>query len=115
MLAHPLNGGHIANFGCNNQVHVHVCMFVLTCPPLHLVVLAALHRKKVIAQRDLQKWKGDAQSMLLDLILDQYTKSPEDVAMTADVLGMFGCKKEAKMLICMLVLCAQLITVITAM
>ena len=73
-------------------------VLVSTCPPLHLVVLAALHQKKVITQHDFQKLRGRAQNMLLNLILVQYTKPPEDVAMTADVLNTFECKKEAKML-----------------
>ena len=74
-----------------------------TYPPLHLVVLAALYQKKVIAQHDLQKWKEDARFMLLNLILDQYTKPPEDVATTADVLDTYEWKKEAKMMRCKLV------------
>ena len=50
--------------------------------------------------------------MLLNLILDQYTKPPEDVATTADWLDTFECKKEAKMLRCKLVFCSQLISVL---
>ena len=87
-------------------------VLVSTCPPFHLVVLAALYQKKVITQHDLQKWKGDPQNILLNLILDQYTKPPEDVATIADVLDMSGCKKEAKMLRCKLVLSSQLISVL---
>ena len=86
-------------------------VLVSTCPPLHLVVLAALYQKKVITQHDLQKLRGRAQNMLLNLILGQYTKPPEDVATIADVLDMSGCKKEAKMLRCKLVLSSQLISV----
>ena len=78
-------------------------VLVSTCPPFHLVVLAALYQKKVITQHDLQKWKGDPQNILLNLILDQYTKPPEDVVKTADVLDTFECKKAAKMLRCKLV------------
>ena len=69
-----------------------------TCPPLHFVVLAALHQKKVIAQHDLQKWEGSARDMLLGLIFDLCTRPSEDVATTADVLDMVGWKKEAEML-----------------
>ena len=106
---------------CIHLPALHVCstpyevwpssVLVSTCPSLHLVVLAALYQKKVIAQHDLQKWKGDAQSILVNLILDQHTKPPEDVTTTADVLDMSGCKKEAKMLRCKLVLSSQLISV----
>ena len=74
-----------------------------TCPPLHLVVLAALYQKKVIAQHDLQEWREEER--LLHVILDQCTKPSEDVATTADVLDMFGYKKEADMLRCKLCLC----------
>ena len=77
-----------------------------TCPPLHRVVLAALYQKKVIAQHDLQKRRGDdAQEVLCHIILDQCTKPSEDVATTADVLDTVGCKKEADMLRCKLGLC----------
>ena len=61
-------------------------------------VLAALHQKKVIAQHDLQKWKGSARNMLLGLIFDLCTRPSEDVANAADVLDMVGLEKEAKML-----------------
>ena len=87
-------------------------VLVLACPPLNLVVLAALHQKKVITQHDLLKLTGYEQNILLNLILDQYTKPPEDVATTANVLDMSGCKKEAKMLRCKLVLCSQLISIL---
>ena len=62
-------------------------------------------------QHDLHKWeKGqsimwNAANKLLNLIFDQCRKSSEDVATTADALDMFGCKKEADMLRCKLVLC----------
>ena len=36
--------------------------------------------------------------MLVNLIRDQYTKAAENVGTTADVLHIFGCTKEAKML-----------------
>ena len=75
------------------------------CQPCHLVVLAALYKKKTIAWRDLQNWKGHAQNMLLYLVLDQCPKSTEDVDTTADVLREHGCKKEANMLNCKLGLC----------
>ena len=51
------------------------------------------------------KREGEWTNILLNLILDQYTKPPEDVATTANVLDMFKFKKEAKMLRCKLVLC----------
>ena len=76
-----------------------------TCPTLHLVVLAALYQKKVIAQHDLQERRENAQEVLLCIILDQCRKPSEDVATTADVLDTFGCKKEADMLRCKLGLC----------
>ena len=61
-------------------------------------MFAALCQKKVITQHDLQKWKGSAWNMLLDLIFDLCTRPSEDVATTADVLDMVGCKKEAEIL-----------------
>ena len=73
-----------------------------TCPPLHLVVLAALYQKKVIAQHDLRERRGNAQEVLCHIIFDQCTKPSEDVATTADVLDTVGCKKEADMLRCKL-------------
>ena len=76
-----------------------------TCPPLHLVVLAALYQKKVIAQHDLQERRGDVQEVLLYIIMDLCTKPSEEVTATANVLDTFGCKKEADMLKCKLGLC----------
>lgn len=73
---------------------------VSTCPLIYHVVLAALHRKMVITQHGLQRMKGNARNILLDLLLDQYTKPPEDIAITADVLNSVGCKKEAEILTC---------------
>ena len=64
-------------------------------------MLAALYQKKVIAEHDLQKWKGSASyiwNMLLDLIFDLCTRPSEDVATVADVLDMVGWKNEAEML-----------------
>ena len=69
-----------------------------TCPPLYLVVLAALYQKKVIAQHDLQERRGNVQEVLCHIILDQCTKPSEGVTTTADVLDTFGCKEEATML-----------------
>ena len=83
----------------------HIICPLPTCPSLLLVVLAALYQKKVIAQHDLQEWKGNARKVLLRVILGQCTKSSEDVATTADVLDTFGCIKEAEMLRCKLGLC----------
>ena len=61
-------------------------------------MLASLHQKKVIAQHDLQKWKGSAWNMRLDLIFDLCTRPSEAVATAADVLDMVGWKEEAEML-----------------
>ena len=61
-------------------------------------MLAALYQKKVIAEHDLQKLKGSASDMLLDLIFDLCRRPSEDVAITADVLDMVGWIKEAEML-----------------
>lgn len=65
-----------------------------------LEVLAALHEKKVVTQHDLQRIGGNALNvhMLLNLILDQYRMSPEDVETVANVLDVFGGKKESEML-----------------
>ena len=60
-----------------------------------------LYQKKVIAEHDLQKWKGSASyiwNMLLNLIFDLCTRPSEDVATTADELDMVGWKNEAVML-----------------
>ena len=84
---------------------VDACTCTLLCvnvSTLHLVVLAALLWEKVIAQHDLQKRKVNAKKKLFHLILDQYTKPSENLATTADVLDMYGCKKEADMLRCKL-------------
>ena len=78
--------------------------YILFIFPLH-AVLSVLHQKKVIVQHDLQKRRGNAQELLLYIILDQCTKPSEDVTTTADVLDTFGCKKEADMLRCTLGLC----------
>ena len=83
------------------EVWAIICLLP-TCPPLHLVVLAALYQKKVIAQHYFQEWRENAQEMLCHIILDQCSKPSEDVATTADVLDMCGCKKEADMLRCRL-------------
>ena len=77
---------------------------VITCPLCFLVVLASLQQENVLAPQDVMKMKEDPQYMLLNLILDNSKKSPEDVATTAVVLDTFGCKKEAAMLKCKLVL-----------
>ena len=61
-------------------------------------MFAALYQKKVIGQRDLQKWKGNARNMLLGLICDLCTRRSEDVATMADVMDMVGWRKEAAML-----------------
>ena len=66
--------------------------------PLQFVVLAALYHKKVIAEHDVQKWKGSAQSILLHLIFDLCTRPSEDIATMADVLDLVRWKKEAVML-----------------
>ena len=85
-----------------------------TCPPLHLVVLAALYHKKVIAQHYFQEWRENAQELLLYIILDQCRKLSEDVTTTANVLDTFEFKKEAAMLRCKLGLCLLEICVFTA-
>ena len=61
-------------------------------------MLAALYQKKVIAEHDLQKWKGSASDMHLDLVFDLYARPSEDIATAADVLDMLGWKNEAEML-----------------
>ena len=61
-------------------------------------MLAALYQRKVIAEHDLQKWKGSASDMHLDLVFDFCTRPSEDVATAADVLNMVGWKTEAVML-----------------
>ena len=58
-------------------------------------MLAALYQKKVIAEHDLQKWKGSASDMLLDLIFDLCTRPSKDVATAADVLDELGLKEKA--------------------
>ena len=64
----------------------------------NFAVIAALYQKQLIAQHDIQKWKGSAGNIIHCLILDQCTKPSEDVATTADMLDEFECKKEAEML-----------------
>lgn len=71
-----------------------------TCPPLYLLALAALLWVKVIAKSHLTITRWDAKSNLFGMILDQCTKTSEDVATTADVLDILECKKEAEMLRC---------------
>ena len=95
-------------FGKGRLSH-DTCAVTISPPAPHstssFVVLAALYQKKVIAQHDLQKWKGSAWNMLSNLIFDLCTRPTEDVATTADVLDMVGWKKEAEMLRGKLCLC----------
>lgn len=69
------------------------------------VVIAALYQKNVITGHDLQKLEEKAhlnENMLLNLIMDLLRKPLEDVAMAADMLDRFGCKREANVLRCKL-------------
>ena len=69
---------------------------------LHAVI-AALYQKNVISQDDLQKLVEKAhfnKNMLLNLMMALSRKSPDDVAIAANVLDEFKCKKEAKVLMC---------------
>ena len=68
-------------------------------------MLTALYHKKVIAEHEVQKWKGSAQNMLLRLIFDLYTRPSEDIATMADVLDLVRWKKEAEMVRGKLSLC----------
>ena len=95
---------HLCVYSTPYEVWAIICLLP-TCPPLHLVVLAALYQKNVIAQHDLQERRGDAQELLCRIILDQCTKPSEDVATTADVLDTVGYKKEAEVLRCEFSLC----------
>lgn len=87
-----------------------------------LEVLAALHEKKVVTQHDLQRIGGNALNlhMLVNLILDQYRKPTEDVETVANVLDVFGCKKESEMLrsklsLCNVIACMKLLPVSVTM
>ena len=87
----------------------HHLPLVITCPPLHLAVLAALYQENVLTEHDVQELKEKAhndESILLSLVVDLIQRSSEDVATAAEVLDGLECKKEANVLRCKLGQCS---------
>ena len=71
-----------------------VCVSVL----LFHTVLSELYRKKLVTENEVKRMKGEGWDLLHQLILIQYTKPPEVVTRTADLMAMFGHNEEARQL-----------------
>ena len=61
-------------------------------------VLSELHQKKLVTEDEVERMKGEGGCLPYRFVHVQYTKPPEVVARTADVLDKFEHKEEARTL-----------------
>ena len=61
-------------------------------------VLSELYQEKLVTEDEVKKMKGEGESLSVRVVLIQFTKPPEVVARTVNVLDKYGHNEEANQL-----------------
>ena len=61
-------------------------------------VLSELYQEKLVTEDEVKKMKGEEEDLSVRVVLIQFTKPPEVVARTVNVLDKYGHNKEARWL-----------------
>ena len=61
-------------------------------------VLSELYQEKLVTEDEVKRMKGERRGLSYRVVLVQFTKPPEVVARSANVLDKYGCNKTSKCL-----------------